>query len=166
MNITNLLLAKALIYEELDFSELKIQKESNEYEACSFLLNNKLVIYRTAKITPKKIGQFVAVWKRNELGITTPYCINDNFDLMIISVRTIDHFGQFIFSKLALLENGIISSDFKEGKRGFRLYCSWDEVVNKQALKTQKWQSKYFINLSESEDINLGKFKILLNCSV
>ena len=82
---------------------------------------------------------------------------------MVIGTKTNDYFGQFIFPKSALIENGIISSDFKEGKRGFRLYPAWDETVNKQALKTQKWQSKYFLDSSVASEINLNKAKSLLN---
>ncbi len=146
-----------------EFSGLAFEVETNQYEACIFLLNEKVVIYRTAKITPKKVGQFAAIWKRNDLGVSIPYHANEDFDFMMISVKTKDHFGQFIFSKKALIENGIISTAIKEGKRGFRLYSPWDEVLSNQALKTQKWQSKYFVNFSEFEVNNIVKAKTLLN---
>ena len=166
MNIhQNLAIAIDKIYVrcKFEFKGLAFEKEINEYEACSFSLNDKQVIYRTAKITPKKTGQFVAIWKRNNLGVTIPFSAYDNFDLMIISTRTNNFFGQFIFPKLALIENGIISSEFKEGKRGFRVYPPWDKTENKQALNTQKWQFKYFVNLSEAENIKLENAKALLN---
>ena len=44
--------------------------ESTEYNACSYTVNGQKIIERTAKITPKKIGQFVTCWKRNIDGIT------------------------------------------------------------------------------------------------
>ena len=146
-----------------ELTALTIEKESVEYEACRFLLNDKLIIYRTAKITPKKVGQFVAIWKRNEKGITAPFDINDDFDFMIINCESGGLTGQFIFPKAVLLENQIISSEFKEGKRGIRLYPPWDETANKQALKTQKWQCKYFLDSSVTSEINLDKAKFLLN---
>ena len=146
-----------------EFNTLTIEKESVEYEACRFLLNDRIVIYRTAKITPKKVGQFVAIWKRNEKGVTTPFEFYDDFDFMIINCVSGSLSGQFIFPKSVLVENGVISSDFQEGKRGFRLYPSWDNTVNKQAFETQKWQEKYFLNLSEGINFNLSNAKSILN---
>ncbi|WP_316765428.1 MepB family protein [Pedobacter frigiditerrae] len=136
-----------------DFSNLKAEKESSEYDACTFQLNGKTIIHRTAKITPTKIGQFVTIWKRNENGQTEPFHVNDDFDLMIISTRKGDLFGQFIFPKSILLEKGIISSNKAQGKRGIRVYPPWDVTLNKQAQKTQQWQTEYFVDdTNESTD--------------
>lgn len=148
----NLSIAKELIYNKcgFDFSELKAEKESLEYNACTFQLNGKSIIHRTAKITPTKIGQFVTIWKRNEQGQTEPFHIKDNFDFIIISTKNGDLFGQFIFPKLILLEKGIISSDTTQGKRGIRVYPTWDVTINKQSQKTQQWQTKYFIETNDS----------------
>ena len=148
--MSNLASAKELIYHkcDFDFSELKLEKESIEYDACTFKLNGKSVIHRSAKITPLKIGQFVTVWKRNESGQTVPFDITDNFDLLIISTRKGNLFGQFIFPKPILLAEGIISSHRKHGKRGIRVYPTWDITINKQARKSQKWQTNYFIESS------------------
>lgn len=153
-----------LIYGQigLPVSDLVIDREGNAYDACSFKLYQKIVVYRTAKITPKKIGQFVSIWKRNELGITMPHHINDNFDFMIINCDSGSLTGQFIFPKQALLENHIISSDLKEGKRGFRVYPPWDAAVNNQARKTQKWQVKYFVDFSNSNELDFARVKFLL----
>ncbi|MEJ5994948.1 MepB family protein [Pedobacter sp. Du54] len=151
MSISNLSLAKELIYHkcDFDFSALKFEKESIEYDSCTFKLNGKSVIHRSAKITPLKIGQFVTVWKRNESGQTAPFHSGDDFDLVIISTRNVNLFGQFIFPKSILIERGIITTDLKQGKRGIRVYPTWDVTMNKQAQKTQKWQSAYFIESSE-----------------
>ncbi|TKC06512.1 hypothetical protein FA048_14960 [Pedobacter polaris] len=150
MNINNLAIAKNLIYDKcgFNFSELKIEEESAEYDACTFQLNSKSVLHRTAKITPTKTGQFVTIWKRDENGETTPFHVNDDFDLIIISTRNGDLFGQFIFPKSILLEKGIVSNPKKQGKRGIRVYPSWDITTNKQAKKTQLWQLNYFIDAS------------------
>ena len=142
------------VYKQCSFklTDFEEAKESKEYDACTFLLNDKAVIYRKAKITPTKIGQFVSIWKRNELGITAPHHANDNFDLMIISVNDGNFFGQFIFSKKALFENNIISSAYKEGKQGFRVYPLWDIAVNNQAIKTL--ETSIIQDLQRGGDIN------------
>ncbi len=118
--------------------------ESNEYNACSFSIDNYKIIYREAKVTPKKTGLFVAIWKRNEQGITEPYHIADDFDFMIISCVENNNKGYFIFPKEALATLNIISSANKEGKRGMRVYPTWDIPTNKQAITTQKKHKDFF----------------------
>ncbi|MFD0941740.1 MepB family protein [Pedobacter boryungensis] len=150
MDIPNsLLLAKSLIYDtcELGISELKIEKESTDYDACSFKLNGKSILYRTAKITPTKIGQFVTIWKRNDNGQTQPFHADDDFDLIIINTKYQNFLGQFIFPKSILMEKGVISSSKRQGKRGIRIYPLWDVTLNKQAQNTQQWQLNYFIEI-------------------
>ncbi len=121
-----------------------LDKEAKEYNGCSYQEDEFIIIERTAKITPKKIGQFVTFWKRNSQQITTPYSYTDLFDFLIIKVNFNDSTGYFKFSKDVLIKNGIISSEKKEGKRGFRVYPIWDKPTSKQALKTQQWQLKHF----------------------
>jgi hypothetical protein len=156
----NLLTTKAL-YDACgyDCTLPKPEAESAEYAAHTFNINGKSVIYREAKITPTKIGQFVTIWKRNAEGITEPFTVSDAFDFIIISTRNDDKIGQFIFPKSVLLQNGVISDEKKEGKRGIRVYPPWDVVTNKQAEKTQKWQTKYFVEILQNglTDLNLAK---------
>lgn len=121
--------------------------EKNEYSAGSFSLSDKRILFRQAKITQKKIGQFVAIWKRNLQGVTEPYSTNDNFDFMVIACQDGDSKGIFVFSKETLVKLGIISSETKEGKRGMRVYPSWDEPTNKQAISTQNKQRSYFYSI-------------------
>src|SRR5688500_18422013 len=49
------------VYEPLGWKCNNVQQdaESKEYCACSFEMNDKKIIFRVAKITPTKIGQFV-----------------------------------------------------------------------------------------------------------
>ncbi len=122
----------------------KINSESKEYKACSYAINDMNIIERTAKITPKKIGQFVTCWKRNIDGITAPYKDSDRIDYFIIKVNSNEKSGTFKFPKAALIKHGILSTEKKEGKRGFRVYPIWDRPTSKQALKTQAWQLNYF----------------------
>ncbi len=133
----------------LKIKNLQEERESQEYGACRFEINGKKVISRNAKITPKKVGQFVTVWKRSPEGITQPLQESDNFDLLVINVRYESQLGQFVFPKSILLEKGIITSDKKEGKRGFRVYPPWDQPISKQAITSQKWQVRHFL---KSED--------------
>ena len=161
---TDLLIAKELVYQPagLDYSDLEAEKESADYSAYSFNLNGLAVKYREAKITPTKTGQFVTLWKRNEKGPIEPFHLSDNIDLFIISTRNHDLFGQFIFPKSVLHKKGIVSDNNKEGKRAIRVYPPWVQTNNKQAAKTQQWQSEYFLEISTVEKIDLPLAKRLL----
>ena len=159
INFNLLNFIKTEVYDpcKLVISNFTISKESKEYQACSFCLNGNSVICRTGKITPKKIGQFVTFWKRNDQGITVPFHKTDDFDFYVINVKNESKIGQFIFPKNALIKYGILSTNKKEGKRGFRLYPSWDTPNNKQAMKTQKWQLVYFIEMNSVTDFEKVK---------
>ncbi len=61
-----------------------------------------------------------------------------------------------------MLEKGILSDGKKPGKRGIRVYPSWDEVKSKQAQKTQEWQTRYFLELSQENDKMQQQAKLLL----
>ncbi|MCC9042455.1 MepB family protein [Myroides sp. M-43] len=125
-------------------SSVQMMSEKNEYSACSFILGDKRIIYREAKVTSKKIGFFVAIWQRNEIGVTVPYHVGDEFDYMMIGVKTDTDLGYFLFPKVILVNLGIISTETKEGKRGMRIYPNLEEGMNKQALKTYQSQMSFF----------------------
>ncbi|WHF51491.1 MepB family protein [Chryseobacterium gotjawalense] len=146
---SNLKVVKQLIDDQCGFelTNLKLHSESVEYSACSFELNGKKVEYRVSKITPKKTGQFVTVWKRNKNGVTEPFDILDDIDFIIITSKSDHNIGQFIFPKSVLADKGIISQNGKGGKRGIRVYPSWDITTSRQAEKTQSWQTKYFFTI-------------------
>lgn len=128
----------------MKITNFTLEKESKEYKACSYIKDGNYIIERTAKITPKKIGQFVTCWKRNTEGVTEPYKDSDNFNFFIIKVLNKENSGEFKFPKSALIKHGIVSTKKKDGKRGFRVYPIWDTPTSKQALKTQQWQLNYF----------------------
>lgn len=122
--------------------------ESNDYEACTFDLNGCHIEFRKAKITPKKMGQFVAFWKREKIGAPIiPYDMADEFDLLIISACNHNNFGMFVFPKNILKEKGVISNKGNGGKRALRLYAPWDNPDSPQAKKTKAWQNPYFIEI-------------------
>lgn len=153
----DLRIAKELVYDKcgFDFSDPKLNSESAEYGACSFRLNSKAIQHRVSKITPTKTGQFVTIWKRNKEGITEPFDISDNLDFVVISARSGEYFGQFVFPKAALADNGIVTRNGKEGKRGIRIYPPWDIAANKQAERTQRWQIKYFLTIKNNDSTDL-----------
>jgi hypothetical protein len=158
--------ADELIFQPLGMKLSNIEEdvESKDYSGCSFTLNQLKIKFRTAKITPTKTGQFVTIWKRNEKGQTAPFDSSDPFDFYLISASTNNNRGIFIFSKDILLEKGILSHGKRMGKRGIRVYPDWDLTESKQAIATQKWQTVYFIDLSQFqvEESHLQKVKILL----
>lgn len=144
-------------------TNIESEAESKEYLAYSFLLNEQNVKFRKAKITPTKIGQFVTLWKRNDKGITEPFDILDKFEHYIIVTRQNDNFGFFLFPKAVLYQHKILSNSAqqKDGKRGFRVYPSWNVTTSPQAQKTQLWQLNYFLDLSPNKAVDLEKAKRL-----
>lgn len=161
---SDLKVVKELVYDKcgFDLTNLKQNFESTEYSACSFQLNGKIIQYRVSKITPTKTGQFVSIWKRNKFGITEPFEILEDLDFIIITSKSGNNFGQFIFPKSILVDNGIITRNGKEGKRGIRVYPPWDIATNKQAIKTQSWQTKYFLTIKKDNSTDLELTKKLL----
>ena len=152
------------VFEPLQLSiiEFEKEKESQNYNASKFKINNKTIFYRLAKKTPKKTGQFVTIWKRNKEGVTKAYNEFDYFDYLIIAVEKESNFGFFIFPKLILLKNTILATDNIVGKRGIRVYPSWELAINKQAQKTQKWQAEYFVEIAEYK-IDFAKFEFIFS---
>lgn len=156
--------AKKLIFNNLnlEYSELTEENEGHDYGAGYLKLSNLFVILRSSKITPKKVGQFVTLWKRNNKGVTRPYDLSDKFDLLVINVRKDNLFGQFVFTKDVLVKKGIITTPTSSGKRGFRIYPPWDNTSSTQAKQTQKWQQEYFLAVNNKTNFNLAKKLYLL----
>lgn len=153
---------QSLVYDKfsLQIDNLVADKESREYKACSFQLNELKVIARTAKITPKKVGQFVVVWKRIGDGPIQPFDEQDPIDFVVVNVRRGNEFGQFVFSRAILFAKGVFSNGLKEGKRAFRVYPPWDEPTSKQAIRSQLWQLDYFLRL-DGEAVDLKRARLL-----
>jgi hypothetical protein len=162
---SDLKIVKEWVYDKCNFdlTDPKLNAESAEYGACSFVLNGFKIQHRVSKITPTKTGQFVTIWKRSKDGITEPFDISDDIDFIIITSKCGDNLGQFIFPKSVLADNGIITSNGKVGKRGIRVYPPWDITINKQAEKTQNWQTKYFLPFKDNNLTDLILAKKLFN---
>lgn len=146
----------------LIISQLQQDSECEEYLGYNFQISHFNIKFRKAKITPKKIGQFVTLWKRNpESRQTEPFNQEDTFDFYIIACDFDEKSGFFLFPKSILSQKHILTTLSKEGKRGFRVYPDWDFPENKQAKKTQDWQKEFFIDFSDEN--YLKKFVSIFN---
>jgi hypothetical protein len=152
-----------LVYKpcRFNYSQPVVEPESAEYGACEFKLNDFMIKFRVAKITPTKTGQFVTLWKRINKGPIQPYDVSDLIDFFVVSVRKDDHFGQFIFPKAVLSEQGVLSTKGQGGKRAIRVYPPWDKDLNRQATKTQQWQLKYFLEIAQDKKIDCAEARLL-----
>lgn len=152
INETDYLQAHFLKDAGLEIRNILSDAESGDYSGCSFTLENREILFRKAKITPKKNGQFVTIWKRDPNSKQTePYNTEDPYDFYIIFTRKQDLSGFFLFPKRILSERKIITSPAASGKRGIRVYPEWDIAESPQAEKTQKWQSEFFICFSDKD---------------
>ncbi|MCO4754801.1 MAG: MepB family protein [Bacteriovoracaceae bacterium] len=162
-NLVNLDRVSRLILDELELSpfDFKVEDEGRDYSACTYKIESKLIISRTAKLTPKKPGLFVAIWKRSKFNKPVPFNLSDKFSLLIINVSKGSKRGQFIFPKSILNQKGIVSGGKSKGKNGIRVYPSWDKNLNPTAAKTQKWQKNYFFEINEDDIFDKGHAKAL-----
>lgn len=97
-------------------TEPKCEAESPEYKACRLGLNGYSIVFRVAKTTPNKIGQFVTLWKRpNPESEIKPFDKDDNIDFVIINTSDAIHSGQFIFNRETLIAKNIMSRNNKGG---------------------------------------------------
>lgn len=152
----DLKLTQELVYnsDKFNFSSLLKEPESSEYGAYTFQLNHFFIKFRVAKITPKKMGQFVTLWKRIGKSPIQCYDFSDLIDFFVISVRKDDLFGQFVFPKSVLCEHKIVSKNGEKGKLAIRVYPPWDKPLSPQAKKTQKWQLECFLPINEDKSKN------------
>jgi hypothetical protein len=130
-------------------TDVKTEDENSHYSGVSFNLNSMSVQFRVSKVTPKKNGEFVTFYKRQDNGIIAPYDSNDNIDFYIIMKQDIELPEYFIMPKKILCQYDILSINGIGGKRGFRLYTPDDIVTSIQAQKTQAWQKKCYLDLND-----------------
>ena len=141
-----------MIYKPNDLTVKWVQeeKQNSKYGAGTFRLSSKTVRFRVANITPTKVGQFVAFWEKDENNKNQPFTYEEAPDLLVITTFKNDsEFGQFIFPKEILFKQNILKSGSTKGKMAIRVYSSWDNPTSKQAMKTQKWQLPYFVDMSD-----------------
>lgn len=153
-------------YEPNHFIIKAIQEEAqnSDYGAGIFQLNSKSVRFRVAKKTPTKIGQFVAFWDKDRNQKNQAFSYEEATDLMVINTFTNEnHFGQFVFPKPVLLKQNILKTATAKGKMAIRVYPGWEKPTSKQAIKTQKWQLEYFVDLSQSHNSSIQELLKLYN---
>ncbi len=93
---------------ELNIHDFESELESQDYGACRFRLGGQKIVFRTAKTTPKKVGQFVVLWKRAASGVIEPFDVKDDIDFFVVAVHA-SRTGQFVFPKNILYEQGILT---------------------------------------------------------
>lgn len=152
--MTDLIAAIEQIYKPAGMTltdEARREEESAEYGACRFSLNGQVIVFRVAKTTPTKIGQFVTLWKRpTPTSEIAPLDSGDGVAFVVVSVADETRHGQFVFDREILAAKGVMSIDGEGGKRAIRVYPPWSRPVAKQAVRTQQWQLKYFLALDQS----------------
>ncbi len=127
------------------------EKESAEYGSVRFEMNGQTYLYRQAKHTPKKVGQFVALWKRPAMsGEIAPFDRDDGIDKVIILAEEHPRFGVFVFPRQLLVEKDIFSEKSIGGKRAFRVYAPWVMPSAAQAKLAKIWQCDHFVELTDT----------------
>jgi len=128
-------------------SRLEAEAESREYGAARFECLGKRFVFRQAKTTPKKAGQFVTIWKRERPDAPiAPFDITDPIDIVVVAVHGAENRGYFVFEKTLLGRKRVFSDGTRKGKRAMRVYAPWVEVTSAQARRTHKWQGACFVS--------------------
>ncbi len=120
---------------------------NQEYEGFDFSVSQIRYRSRLAKKTPKKAGYFLAIWEKDLANKNIPFSAEAFPDYLIVNIIDGKRKGQFIFPKVLLKQQGILSSPTKLGKMAFRVYAPWDQDLNVSAMKTAQWQTPCFIEL-------------------
>lgn len=138
--------------------------DAHDYGGCRFRLDARQVVFRVAKTTPTKIGQFVTLWKRPcATSAIAPLDSNDEVDFVVIHATGAGQSGQFVFDRATLLSQGVMSTNGVGGKRALRVYPPWSRPVAKQALRSQQWQLRCFVTFEPSVQASLQQIASLFN---
>ena len=119
------------------------EMQNSDYESGIAQISDEAWHIRTARNTPTKPGAFVAFWRRDADGTTTPFSDDELAAGLLVFVEQQDRRGVFRFTGAHLAELGITSGR-RPGKRGFRIYPSWCAGLNAQATATQRAQASAF----------------------
>ncbi|MDL4839449.1 MepB family protein [Aquibacillus rhizosphaerae] len=147
-----------IIYEPNHFIVKAIREEAqnSDYGAGIFQLNSKSIRFRVAKITPTKIGQFVAFWEKDSNHKNQAFSTEKATDLLVINTFTSENdFGQFVFPKEVLVKQNILKTATTKGKMAMRVYPGWETPTSKQAIETQKWQLEYFVEVKKPNHLSV-----------
>lgn len=153
-------LQRDLYGEELIPEALSREEQNSEYGGGRFRIEQRTIRYRVAKITPKKVGQFVAFWHK-VAGKNTPYTVAESPELLVVTTYCQARSGQFVFPKEELAKRGILSQGQNKGKMAIRVYPSWDHPTSAQARRTQVWQLPFFIEFGQGQRVDQAKLRQL-----
>ncbi|MED5018474.1 MepB family protein [Paenibacillus chibensis] len=145
------------IYEPngITINSIREEAQNSDYGAGVFQLNAKSVRFRVAKITPTKIGQFVAFWEKDLDNKNQAFSYETATDLLVINAFTHNNFGQFVFPKEVLVKQKILKTATTKGKMAMRIYPRWDTPTSKEAIATQKWQTPYFVAVDNNNSLQI-----------
>lgn len=135
-----------------ELTQCYLEEQNKDYEGTYFLIGQSTFRSRLAKTTPKKKGYFVAFWEKDSMNTNQAFSYEESPDYLIISIIDENKKGQFIFPKDILNQQKILRTESQKGKMAIRVYPSWETNLNSTASKTQKWQTPYFIDLSQATD--------------
>ena len=119
------------------------EAQNSDYESGMATIDGETWHIRTARNTPTKPGAFVAFWRRDETGQTSPFGADDLAAGLLVFVQREEMRGVFRFTADHLTDLGITSGR-RPGKRGFRVYPAWCTGLNPQAAATQRAQARAF----------------------
>ena len=97
------------------------EPESADYCAHTLTLGARPALFRVAKTTPTKLGQFVTLWLRSTEGPIRPYDMNDGVTLFAIQAGSGAGLGMFMFPAHTLAQHGVLSIEGRGGKRAWAL---------------------------------------------
>ena len=99
---SDLLEAYERVYLPCEYASTLLLKEpeSKEYGADTFEVNHLKVRFRVAQVTPKKVGQFVTLWRRMGTGPIQPFHEADLVDRFVVSVRKGESLRHLFFRSL------------------------------------------------------------------
>jgi hypothetical protein len=120
--------------------------QDSDYESGVAQLNGEPWHVRTARNTPAKAGAFLAFWRRDLDGKTTPFGDDDVAAGLLVFVEQGNRRGVFRFTAAHLSDLGVTAGR-RAGKRGFRVYPNWCTGLNPSATATQRAQASAFQEL-------------------
>lgn len=134
-----------------EFKALKEERWNADYEGILIKTvdSNQFIRSRLAKKTSKKAGYFTVFWMKNKQYQNVPYTDVTSPELLAIVIHDENRKGIFLIPKDIAIKKNILTSQHTKGKMAMRFYPTWCSQLNKTALATQKWQVKYFTDLSE-----------------
>lgn len=136
------------------FTIVAYDTQNKEYEGMVLRIvdSNQLVRSRLAKKTPKKSGYFTVFWEKDTQHSNHPFHEKNFPDFLAVVVVDALQQGIFLIPRKVAAEKKIVTSARGQGKMALRFYPPWCTNLNKTARATQKWQTNYFIDLTNRKN--------------